>query len=89
MLKESDLKEEELEKVSGGVDEVDIEEESVTTKAYTGNLPNSLFVDCPFCNIKKQFINDKWDKYNSFVLNCGCKLVKVSMMTVKIIKKKD
>ena len=80
-----ELEDEELEKVSGGQEET--EEESVITKAYTGNLLNSLFVDCPFCKVNKQFItNTTWEKSNSFLLNCGCKLEKMGMMSVKITK---
>lgn len=91
MSKVKELLEEELKNVSGGDQSEDgeVKEESVTTNAYTGNLPNTLFVDCSFCNSKRQFIYDKWNKSSSFKLGCGCTLVKISGMSVKIIKHQD
>ena len=86
-MKTVELKEEDLEKITGGDQEP--KEESITTSAYTGNLPNTLFVDCPFCNVNRQFIYNKWMQSNSFILNCGCKLDKISMMSVKITKHQD
>ena len=78
------LNDDELIKVTGG--DGDPQTQTATTKVKSTGAINSYYVDCPFCN-SRQFLGDRWGRYDTITLQCGCILETMRMTNVRITKK--